>query len=107
LNWVLRSDAGEPIGHLQATVGAHGTAAVAYVLASRHWGRGHARSATAAMLDHLAAEYACTQFRAVVEAANLRSVALLEALSFRRTGLDEAALRDPALTELLYTRSAT
>ena len=55
LNWVIRIPSGELIGYVQATVRASGQAAIAYELASAHWGRGLASQAVRAMLGELAA----------------------------------------------------
>jgi hypothetical protein len=49
LNWVIRMDGAGLIGYVQATVHANGSAAIAYEMASAHWGRGLGRAATEAM----------------------------------------------------------
>lgn len=81
LNWVVRAQ-GVPIGYVQATVFHDGRAAIAYVLASRWWGRGYASEAVAAMLDELRDRYAVRLALAVFKAANSRSRALLERAGF-------------------------
>ena len=102
LNWVLRLDNGELIGFVQATVVAPERAWIAYLLSSMQWGRGHARSSTAAMINHLIGVYGCTEFLATVEAQNRRSAALLEALSFRLAKASELAAHELTATERLY-----
>jgi RimJ/RimL family protein N-acetyltransferase len=82
LNWVVRLDSGELAGYVQATVHADRCAAIAYVLASKHWGRGIASRAVAAMLDLLRQEHGVDRFRAVLKAHNARSRRLLERLGF-------------------------
>jgi RimJ/RimL family protein N-acetyltransferase len=57
LNWVIRLPTSELIGFVQATVGPDGRAAVAYVLSSRHWGRGLARQAVQAIILELTEYY--------------------------------------------------
>ncbi len=106
LNWVIRPHGQAPIGYVQATVTAHRSAWIAYVLATGHWGRGHATQAVRAMLEHLAAAYGVRRCLATVEAANGRSIRLLERLGFRRA--TEAELRDHDLsrTEYLFVRDA-
>ena len=120
LNWVVRLDSpggiapggvddgaeiepppgplvGPLIGHMQATVLATGQAWLAWVFAPAHWGRGHARAATRAMLAHLVTAHGVHTGLASVEVANTRSVALLLALGFR-----ESDARGSSPTERLY-----
>lgn len=81
LNWVVRYG-GELIGYVQATVYDDGHALVAYVLASRWWGRGMASEAVAAMLDELQARYRVDRVVAIFKTSNVRSRRLLEGLRF-------------------------
>ena len=106
LNWVLRLNNGELIGFVQATVAAPDRAWVAYLLSSRHWGCGYARSSTAAMINHLKAVYRCTEFLATVEVANKRSAALLEALSFHLATASELEPHELTASERLYIHHA-
>ena len=82
LNWVIRLPTSELIGFVQATVGPEGRAAVAYVLSSRHWGRGFARQAVQAMILELAEHYQVRHLSAVIKRNNLRSLLLVERLGF-------------------------
>jgi ribosomal-protein-alanine N-acetyltransferase len=82
LNWVIRLPSGELAGYVQATVRAGGRAAIAYVLASRYWGRGVASQAVAAMMDELRRGHGVRDFHAVLKARNTRSLKLLERLGF-------------------------
>ena len=93
LNWVIRMDGAGLIGYVQATVYPDRTAAVAYEMASAHWGRGLGRRATEAMLAELTDHYGVTRLFAVLKARNLRSLRLLERLGF-----------SPAAPELRATR---
>ena len=82
LNWVIRLPSGELIGYVQATVHANGRAFIAYVLASRYWGRGLATQAVQAMLEELAQHYRVDVLSAVLKRGNARSRRLLERLGF-------------------------
>lgn len=106
LNWIVRPPAAEPIGFVQATLVAPATAWVAFVFASRHWGKGLARRATATMIAHLEAAYACSTFLATVEQANARSIAMLAALSFLPATPAELAPYGVDPTEQLLVRRA-
>ena len=92
LNWVVRPAPDEtPIGFVQATVVGDGGAAIAYVLARSHWGRGLASRAVEAMLAELAARYGVRSATAVLKTANVRSLRLLQRLQFAPAS---AALRE-------------
>jgi RimJ/RimL family protein N-acetyltransferase len=82
LNWVIRLPGAGLIGFVQATVHADGRAAIAYVLGSPYWGRGHARRAVEAMLAELAESYEVKRYSASLKRRNLRSLRLLERLGF-------------------------
>ena len=106
LNWVLRVPGAGLVGYVQATVGEGGSATIAYVLASRHWGKGLARQAVEAMMDELAAQHGVSRFAAVLKRDNHRSMRLLERLGFtlatpqahRQAGVDadEAYMQKPS-----------
>ena len=104
LNWMVRLTDQQPIGYVQATVVASRTAWIAYVLSSKYWGHGYALLATGAMLDHLTAAYGVERMLASVEAANQRSIRLLERLSFRPATPREASSHDLSTTERLFVR---
>ena len=82
LNWVVRLPNSELAGYLQASVFPTGRAAIAYVLASRHWGRGLGTQAVAAMIDELGANHGVTALSAVLKRSNVQSLRLLERLRF-------------------------
>ncbi|OGA27577.1 MAG: hypothetical protein A3I65_07650 [Betaproteobacteria bacterium RIFCSPLOWO2_02_FULL_68_150] len=82
LNWVIRTPAAELAGYVQATVRADGSAAIAYELASRHWGRGLAKQAAQAMIRELAEHYGVRALFAVAKRDNSRSLRLLQRLGF-------------------------
>src|SRR3990172_5294945 len=82
LNWVIRTPAAELAGYVQATVRADGSAAIAYELASRHWGRGLAGQAAQAMIRELAEHYGVRALFAVAKRDNSRSLRFLQRLGF-------------------------
>jgi ribosomal-protein-alanine N-acetyltransferase len=82
LNWVIRLPTSELAGYVQATVRANGHAAIAYELASAHWGRGLARTAVQAMIAELIERYHVHTITAVLKRENRRSQRLLERLNF-------------------------
>lgn len=95
LNWVVRLHTAELAGFVQATVRGDGSAAIAYVLASRFWGKGLASEAVGAMVRELAENYRVTELSAVLKRGNVRSVRLLE-----RLGLEPAPAAAHARFEL-------
>lgn len=82
LNWVIRPPTSELIGYVQATVRANGRAAIAYQLASAHWGRGLATQAVRAMVGELAKSHGVHTLTAVFKRENHRSRRLLERIGF-------------------------
>ena len=104
LNWVLRLSTSTLIGYVQATVRTGGCADIAYVLASRYWGRGFAGEAVQAMLDELAGRYDARTVAAVLKRDNVRSIRLLERLGFRLAAPDAHARRAIAADEILMQR---
>jgi len=104
LNWVVRLSGQPPMGYVQATVVSHGRAWVAYLLASRHWGQGHAYAAMQAMLGHLGQACGVGLYMATVEAGNQRSIRLLERLGFHGASAQEAEGHELSATERLFLR---
>ncbi|MGZ5194644.1 MAG: GNAT family N-acetyltransferase, partial [Ramlibacter sp.] len=82
LNWVIRLSNSELAGYVQATVHPGGRAAIAYVLASRYWGRGLATQAVEAMIEEVGANHGVTKLSAVLKRGNVRSLRLLGRLKF-------------------------
>ena len=82
LNWVIRMEGAGLIGYVQATVHPDATAAIAYEMASAHWGRGLASRATAAMIKELADHYGVVRLFGVAKQRNFRSLRLLARLGF-------------------------
>jgi RimJ/RimL family protein N-acetyltransferase len=68
LNWVIRLPSGELAGYVQATVRRHGTALVAYELASRFWRQGIGSAAVGAVIEELRSAYAVRVCAAVLRA---------------------------------------
>ena len=104
LNWVVRVPGQPPMGYVQATVMSRGRAWVAYLLASKHWGRGHAHTAMLAMLDDLSRTCGVTHYMATVEAENQRSIRLLQRLGFHAATAQEAAGHELTASERLFLR---
>jgi RimJ/RimL family protein N-acetyltransferase len=106
LNWVIRMDGVGLIGYVQATVHANGSAAIAYEIASAHWGRGLGRRATEAMVEELANHYGVTTLFAVAKERNHRSLRLLERLGFSRAGPEVFGAGGVEPDETLMVRAA-
>lgn len=81
--------AGEAIGK----AGFYRWPEVGFILAPKVWGRGLAREAMAAVLDHGFGAGGLDQAIADVDPRNTRSLALLERLGFVRTGYRERTFR--------------
>ena len=105
LNWVICPRDFPPVGYVQATVASNRTAHVAYVLASRYWGHGHAQRAMQAMLDHLTSAYDVGRCLATVEVENRRSIRLLERLDFLPAEARDSQLHNLSTTERMFVRS--
>ena len=101
LNWVIRPRDQPLAGYVQATVAPDRSAYVAYVLASKYWGRGYAQCAMQAMHEHLVSTYNVNRCLATVEAENQRSIRLLERLGFCLVDVHDHAL---STTEHLFER---
>lgn len=106
LNWAIRLDNQELVGHVQATVLSGATSWVAYMLSQRHWGKGLGRAATSLMIQHLISQHRCQTLLACVEQANQRSIALLQALSFVRGAPAEHAAHQLSDSEALFVYRA-
>jgi [ribosomal protein S5]-alanine N-acetyltransferase len=106
LNWAIRLPEEGAVGYVQATVHANRSADIAYVLASRLWGRGLARCATAAMLRELADAWGVLRFFARAERANSRSLGLLAGLGFAAADPSMHGRRALSPTELLLSKEA-
>lgn len=104
LNWVVRRPGLPPLGYVQATVMLNYTAWVGYVFSAQHWGRGYATQAGRAMLEHLASGYGVQRFLASVEAANLRSIRLLQRLGFHEAAGQVLEAHELSSTERLFVR---
>jgi RimJ/RimL family protein N-acetyltransferase len=104
LNWVVRLPSAELAGFVQATVEGD-RAAIAYVLASAHWGRGIARAAVEAMIAELAARHGVRTLTAELKRENLRSLRLLERLGFSLASPEEHVRHAVAADEVMMWRS--
>lgn len=104
LNWVIRLPSSDLIGYVQATVAAGGTAYVAYVLSSAHWGRGLAREAVEAMIGELVDCYGVGRLLAVLKRENARSLRLLQRLGFSAAGVGAHAGQQVEPDEVLMYR---
>jgi RimJ/RimL family protein N-acetyltransferase len=104
LNWVVRVPGQPSMGYVQATVVSQGRAWVAYLLASKHWGQGHAYAAMQAMLGYLGPSCGVGLYMATVEAGNQRSIRLLQRLGFHAASAQEAEGHELSATERLFLR---
>lgn len=83
LNWtVWLREGNTPLGMVEATIDPTRSASIGYLFDPRQWGRGYAREAVAAMLDHLA-QCGARQFEASIEERNEGSLKLVAALGFQ------------------------
>ena len=104
LNWVVRGASSELMGYVQATIHRDASAAIAYVFASRYWGRGFASEAVDAMLAELAEYHSVRSVHAVLKRDNLRSIRLLERCGFTRARYPVAAAIDAVPDEWILQR---
>jgi len=104
LNWVIRLPNSELAGYLQASVYPTGRAAIAYVLASRHWGRGLGTQSVAAMIGELGENHSVTGLSAVLKRSNVESLRLLERLDFSHADAATLAAIGAEDDELLMVR---
>lgn len=105
LNWVVRTHEGLA-GYVQATVYPDASADIAYVFASRFWGRGLASGSVAAMITQLREVHGVRKLGAIFKCANLRSRRLLERLGFRDATREEIAAREIEPGEMMMARDA-
>ena len=105
LNWVIRPRDRALVGYVQATVTSSRTAYVAYILASKYWGKGYARLAVETMLEHLASAYEVDRYLATVEADNERSICLLLRLGFQAVVPCDVVAQRLSATERMFIRS--
>lgn len=105
LNWVIQLPSGELVGYVQATLDLAGEASIAYILSSRHWGKGFASEAVRAMIRELSDEYGARGLTAVLKGKNHRSLRLLERLHFSPAPTDDPATKAIDPDEIRMTRS--
>jgi RimJ/RimL family protein N-acetyltransferase len=92
LNWAARlRTTGEYAGTFEATVRPGGTALLAYMLFTSHQHQGYAREGCRAVLDDVAQNYRVGLVVAEIDTRNLASIALVEALGFRRAQMKRGA----------------
>jgi len=83
LNWsIWARDEARYVGFAQATILPDRSAQIAYRLVRDAWGKGYAREAATAMLAHMRDVREVSEFTAIVDARNKRSIATLGALGF-------------------------
>ncbi len=86
LNWILVSrDEDRALGYFQATVREPESCLIAYVLNPAHWGQGHAREASVALISHLFESYDIPSVEAFIDTRNGPSIRLVESLGLVRT----------------------
>lgn len=106
--WVVTLKGSDrPIGAIATAERRSGVAEIGYVLLRRHWGRGYAREAMAALLDRLFGGEGMRRAFADTDPENSGSTSLLEKLGFVREGLLRAewdthiGIRDAAIYGIL------
>jgi RimJ/RimL family protein N-acetyltransferase len=82
LGWVIKSEFGNIVGFITATIHQDGDAHIAYGIGSQFWGNGYAKSATEQLLSLLIKNYSVHQFCIITERENTRSVLLARKLGF-------------------------
>ena len=82
LGWVIKSELGNIVGFITATIHQDGEAHIAYGIGSRFWGNGYAKSATEQLLNLLTQNYSVHQFCIITERENTRSVLLAQKMGF-------------------------
>ena len=86
LNWILVDrEGGRALGYFQATVREPESCLIAYVLNPVHWGKGHAREASVALIGHLFERYDVPSVEAYIDTRNEPSIRLVESLGLVRT----------------------
>ncbi len=103
LNWIVRDDAGELAGYVQATIDANGDTNIAYLIGSDFQGLGLGRQAVAQLLRIVAAEFGATRFYIVAERANERSLRLARGLGFTDASFDVCLRRGIACSDVLLS----
>lgn len=107
LGWIVRDEEGVIVGHLTATIHPNRETDIAYGVASKHWGKGFAKSAVNQLLPKLTEEFGVTVFFIVTERMNTRSVRLAEQLGFLAVANTSEAAARHALrpTEVLLKKA--
>jgi ribosomal-protein-alanine N-acetyltransferase len=98
LNWIVRNDAGDAVGYVQATIFPDHSAEVAYVIGRAFWRRGYAAAAMLTVLEELRQCYGVDTARATLDPGNAASLALLRRLGFELAATEETA------NEVAYAR---
>lgn len=93
LNWAIRLKGSDVyIGTLQATVYMNSsTANIAYFIFRQYWNNGYGRESCAWLCSYLCDEKQCNKVVAEVDTLNVRSIALLEAIGFKKMTFTMAA----------------
>lgn len=104
LNWAVRHPGGRLIGYVQSTVYPEQWADVAYVLASKFWGRGFAYQACSQMLDSLRKQHAVHTSYAITSVENARSKRLLIRLGFDQIPAENYPGESPTSSETVWRK---
>lgn len=105
LNYLLRDAEGLIVGRLEATVH-HGLAEVAFLIGSRHWGRGLGSAGLSWLHDEIVRVAGITDFFATTTPANERSRRLLERSGYRPCPLPDRPLYSHDDGDLVFHRRA-
>ena len=94
LNFVCRDrESGAAVGEVQATIAlADCTSYVAYDIFASEQGKGYGREAVRGLIEHLKETYRIERFFAEIHPENAPSIALIEALGFKRVQTREDEL---------------
>lgn len=105
LAWVIKSDLGNIVGYLTATIHQDGDAHIAYGVGSQFWGKGYAKSAMQQLLPLLSSHYALRRFCIIAERRNTRSVSLALSLGFIEEASESERQRSSlSPSEVLFQR---
>jgi RimJ/RimL family protein N-acetyltransferase len=86
LQLAVTDDGGAPLGEVLLFDPANGTAEIGYVIGAAHRGRGLARAAVLALIEHAAGAYGLTSFVLRIPPGNAASRAVARSCGFELTG---------------------
>ncbi|GLR11454.1 hypothetical protein GCM10007907_02440 [Chitinimonas prasina] len=87
LNWAVRLTDGEYVGVVEATVDEDNVASMGWFIFTPHQRKGYAAEAVAKLREHLMGPFMAEEFKIFIDTRNKASIALVEALGFKREAL--------------------